>query len=133
MIGKSKKKSLKQQAREVSPVPALLFCELDYDLIDTIRVFALRYKDVMQIKQTLDYKAAFGIGEEEMIFPLSHTNTTSAFTISVARSRILFILRTQAIWSVALSCSVTPSFSAYSFTSREKRACACFSVSARWE
>ena len=62
MIGKSKKKSLKQQAREVSPVPALLFCELDYDLIDTVRVFALRYKDVMQIKQTLDYKAAFGIG-----------------------------------------------------------------------
>ena len=46
MIGKSKKKSLKQQAREVSPVPALLFCELDYDLIDTVRVFALRYKDV---------------------------------------------------------------------------------------
>lgn len=98
-----RKKSLKQQAREVSPVPALLFCELDYDLIDTVRVFALRYKDVMQIKQTLDYKAAFSIGEEEMIFPLSHTNTTSAFTISVARSRILFILRTQAIWSATFN------------------------------
>ena len=114
-------------------MPALLFCELDYDLIDTVRVFALRYKNVMQIKQTLDYKAAFGIGEEEMIFPLSLTNTTFAFTISVARSRILFILRTQAIWSVALSCLVAPSFSAYSFTSREKRTCACSSVSARRE
>lgn len=124
---------MKQQAREVSPVPALLFCELDYDLIDTIRVFALRYKDVMQIKQTLDYKAAFGIGEEEMIFPLSHTNTTSAFTISVARSRILFILRTQAMWSATFNSSLTPSFSASPLTSREKRICASSSASARWE
>ena len=114
-------------------MPALLFCELDYDLIDTVRVFALRYKDVMQIKQTLDYKAAFGIGEEEMIFPLSHTNTTSAFTISVARSRILFILRTQAIWSATFNSSLTPSFSASPLTSREKRDCASSSMSARWE
>lgn len=72
-------------------MPALIFCELDYDLIDTVRVFALCYKDVMQIKQTLDYKAAFGIGEEEMIFPLSHTNTMSEQTVSVTRSRMLFI------------------------------------------
>ena len=54
-------------------------------------------------------------------------------TTSVARSRILFILRTHAIWSASLSCSVTPSFSASSFTSRRKSCCACSSTSARWE
>ena len=32
-------------------MPALLFCELDYDLIDTVRVFALRYKDVSKIEK----------------------------------------------------------------------------------
>ena len=46
---------------------------------------------------------------------------------------ILFIFCTHFIWSADLSCSVTPSFSAYSFTSREKRACASSSTSARWE
>ena len=73
------------------------------------------------------------ITRKALVCSFSHMSTTSELTTSVARSRILFILRTHAIWSMDLSCSVTPSFSAYSFTNREKRACACFSVSARWE
>ncbi len=44
-------------------MPALIFCELDYDLIDTVRVFALRYKGVTQIEQALNYKVALGVGE----------------------------------------------------------------------
>lgn len=44
-------------------MPALLFCELDYDLIDTVCVFALRYKGVTQIEQALNYKVALGVGE----------------------------------------------------------------------
>lgn len=116
---------LYKQAREISPVPALLFCELDYDLIDAVRVLALCDEGVAQIDQALDYKVAFGIGEGEVVFLLSHTNTTSALTVSVTRSRMLFICRTHAIGLVALSCSVIPSLAAYSFTNRRKSCCAC--------
>ena len=52
-----------KQAREISPVPDLLFCELDYNLIDGVCVFALRYKGVTQIEQALNYKVALGVGE----------------------------------------------------------------------
>ena len=90
-------------------MPALLFCELDYDLIDAVCVFALRYKGVTQIEQALNYKAALGVGEGEMVFLHFHTNTTSALTVSAARSRTLFICCTHSIGSAALSCSVTPS------------------------
>ena len=69
----------------------------------------------------------------KVVFPFPHTNTTSALTISDARFRMLCILLTHSIWLASLSCSVTPSFSAYSFTSREKRACASSSTSARWD
>lgn len=41
----------------------LLFCELDYNLIDGVCVFALRYKGVTQIEQALNYKVALGVGE----------------------------------------------------------------------
>lgn len=58
---------------------------------------------------------------------------TSKFTISVALLRMLFIFCTQSIISVDLSSSVIFSFSAKSFTSREKRFCACCSISARYE
>ena len=57
----------------------------------------------------------------------------SAFTTSLTRSRMLFIMRTHFIGFSALSCSVTPSFPAYFFTSRRKSACASSSTSARWE
>ena len=43
----------------------------------------------------------------------------SALTISVAVSRTAFICRIHSIWSVALSVSVIPSFSASSFTCRK--------------
>ena len=101
-------------------MPDLLFCELDYNLVDGVCVFDLRYKGVTQIEQALNYKAAFGVGEGEMVFLLSHTNTTSALTVSVTRSRMLFIRCTHAIGSAALSCSVIPSVAAYSFTNRRK-------------
>ena len=58
---------------------------------------------------------------------------SSLITDPVTHTLILFIFCTHFIWSADLSCSVTPSFSAYSFTSREKRACASSSTSARWE
>ena len=114
-----------KQAREVSLVPALLFREFDYDLIDTVRIFVLCYKGIAQIEQTLNYKAALGVGEGEAVFLLSHTNTTS-----VTRSRMLFSCCTHAIGSVALSCSVMHSLTAYSFTNRRKSCCAWLSVSA---
>ncbi len=50
---------------------------------------------------------------------------------SLARFCILFILPTHSIRFSALSCSVTPSLSAYSFTSRRKSDCASSSTSAR--
>ena len=43
---------------------------------------------------------------------------SSLFTISVTRSRILFIRPTHSIWSLAFSASVMPSASAICFTSR---------------
>ena len=44
-------------------MPDLLFCELDYNLIDGVCVFTLRYKGVTQIEQALNYKVALGVGE----------------------------------------------------------------------
>ena len=93
----------------MTPVPALLFGELDYNLIDAVRVFVLCYEGIAQIEQALNYKAALCVSEGDSVFPLSHTNTTSALTVSSARSRMLFILRTHSTGSSALSCSVTPS------------------------
>lgn len=43
---------------------------------------------------------------------INYIKINSAFTISVARLRILFIFCTQRIWFSALSCSVIPSCSA---------------------
>ena len=42
MIGKSNKKFLKKQAREVNYCICLLFCVFDYKLINTVSVFTLR-------------------------------------------------------------------------------------------
>ena len=44
-------------------MPDLLFCELDYNLVDGVCVFDLRYKGVTQIEQALNYKVALGVGE----------------------------------------------------------------------
>ena len=88
-------------------MPVLLFYELDYDLINAVRVLVLCYEGIAQIEQALDYKAEFGAGEGDSVFPLSHTDTTSALTVSVTRSWTLFILCTHPIGSSALSCPVT--------------------------
>lgn len=76
-------------------MPALLFGELDYNLIDAVCVFVLCYEGNAQIEQALNYKAALCVSEGDSVFPLSHTNTTSALTVSSARSRMLFILRLE--------------------------------------
>lgn len=73
----------------------------------------------------------FGFREIEMVLGISYTNTTSALTFSVTRSRILFIFCTHFFWSVVLSCSVTPSCSAYCFASRSKINCTSPSTSAQ--
>lgn len=62
MIGKSKKKSLKQQAREVDSRACCLFCIFYYKLIDSVGVPALRYELIPQIKQAANCKEIFGIG-----------------------------------------------------------------------
>ena len=107
----------------------LTFQKFQQNFINCVCVFALPNEIVFLLQKILDYKV-FLIGCEIEIKRF-HTKITSAFTTSVTLMRILFILRNRAIWSAALSCSVTPSFSAYSFTSREKRACASSSTSAR--
>ena len=53
--------------------------------------------------------------------PCSQLNIICEFTISVARLRILFIFRTHNIGLSDFNFSVTFSFSARSFTNREKR------------
>ena len=55
------------------------------------------------------------------------------FTTSIALLQMLFIFCTQSIISLALSSSVTFSFSTKSFTSRRKKSCACCSTFARYE
>ena len=55
----------------------------------------------------------------------------SLFTISKARFRMLFILPTLAIWSVAFNCSVTSSVTAICITRRSNIFSACRSMSAR--
>lgn len=72
-------------------------------------------------------QAVVAVADEEQLAKIS------LITDPVTHTLILFIFCTHFIWSADLSCSVTPSFSAYSFTSREKRACASSSTSARWE
>ena len=104
---------------------------ISQNFTNCVCVFALPNEIVFLLQKILDYKV-FLIGCEIEI-KLFHTKITSAFTTSVTLLRILFILRTHAIWSAALSCSVTPSISPSSFTSRRKSCCACSSMSARWE
>lgn len=53
--------------------------------------------------------------------PCSQLNIICEFTISVARLRMLFIFRTHNIGLSDFNFSVTFSFSAKSFTNREKR------------
>lgn len=86
--------------------------------LSTASVYLPRDELVAEIEQTLDYKSdvVFDSCKVQIVFPFSHTNTTSAFIISVTRSRILFIYYIHAIWSVSLSCSLMPSFSSSIFT-----------------
>ncbi len=104
----------------------LSFCIFDYEFIDTVGVFILRCKFIAILKQVLEDEVVFCISKTKVIFLLSHTNTTSALTTSITRSRMLFIFCTQSIISVALSSSVTFSFLASFFTSWEKN---CWLVS----
>ena len=60
-----------------------------------------------------------------------YTKISSAFMISVARSRMLLIRLTHFIWSLAFSVSVMPSAAAICFTSRRKSSSACWSISVR--
>ena len=53
-----------------------------------------------------------------------YTKINLLFTISVTRSRMLFIHCTQTIGSSALSFSVTPSRAAIFYTNREKESSA---------
>lgn len=92
----------------------------------TLFLFSYRYTQVFFVHTVLNYRMS-------IVFSFSHTKISSLFTTSVTRLRILFIFCTQSIISVAFSCSVTSSFLAYCFTSREKSCWACSSVSSRWE
>lgn len=73
----------------------------------------------------------FCIRKVKVVFSLSHMNTTSGKTVLGIRSRMLFIFCTHFFWLVVLSCSVTPSCSAYCFASRSRRNCTSPSTSAQ--
>ena len=71
----------------------LSFCVFDYEFIDAVGVFAVRYQLVAILKQALKDEAVFCACQPKIVFSLSHTNTTSEYTISVTHSPMLFILR----------------------------------------
>ena len=98
----------------------LSFCIFDYEFIDTVGVFTLRCKFIAILKQVLEDEVVFCISKTKVIFLLSHTKINALFTTSIAQLLMLFIFWIHFIWSGAFSCSVTPSFSVYCFTSREK-------------
>ncbi len=44
-------------------MPVLLFYELDYGLINAVRVLVLCYEGIAQIEQALDYNVALDVGK----------------------------------------------------------------------
>ena len=68
----------------------------------------------------------------KLIAGFHYTYTISFKTISSARLRMLLIRRTHAIWSAALSASVTPSCFAIAFTRLSIRSVHSSSTAAKY-